>query len=533
MATVHLPGESTEAKQHVQGVIDLAAAELGAEMHVVSSFLIEDDRLDVDMVVVAPHKLFVVVVPNVRGFVVAYKGDTVWEHGDGESTDGNPLGQAERAKASLEAFLRSRITGQCPDVDYLVALPKNINRYDKARDPALTDGDKERIREAAQVAEYVNTSYSNFLNDQSQPRQVLSQKGMGDLIELFSNQETLRNVSLEHRDVAPGSMHVGATESGAEAVQQAATMGVSSSSNSSGASLKVVALSIVAIVVVGIAGFLGFQYINNTTNPQVINQPIVTPPPPDPRFPEIAIESPTDNVVLNQMGVQFVPTVTDPDKQVRTYYWSFGDGSESNQITPFHRYEKPGTYVASLVVKGQGFDTITRSHTITISGEIDPIGCTPGAQLPALVQDDNPVIILTREEVGQEFAIKNGLFEALDQAGFVVVDPTVIDHIKDNPIIERIWKLDCDSMASLGAYLSSYILITVQHTLEQTSSDPIAFLATIQLVALNTTTGQEMFRGFEERVMRGVTVSQAERNALLEAARAAGKLMTEKLGEYY
>jgi len=49
-----------------------------------------------------------------------------------------------------------------------------------------------------------------------------------------------------------------------------------------------------------------------------------------------------------------------------TYSWDFGDGSNSTNESPSHKYEKPETYIVTLSVKGKGgSDVISKSIKIT------------------------------------------------------------------------------------------------------------------------------------------------------------------------
>jgi gliding motility-associated-like protein len=50
-----------------------------------------------------------------------------------------------------------------------------------------------------------------------------------------------------------------------------------------------------------------------------------------------------------------------------TYLWDFGDGSQSNETTPTHSYDQPGTYAISLTVSlGDGNCSSTSEQSITV-----------------------------------------------------------------------------------------------------------------------------------------------------------------------
>ena len=72
-----------------------------------------------------------------------------------------------------------------------------------------------------------------------------------------------------------------------------------------------------------------------------------------------------------------------PPKSTWSWHWSFGDGSDSTQITPDHAYEKPGTYY----VHAQIYDTTSGNWTDIDSAQVAIIPATlpqpPVAQMKA------------------------------------------------------------------------------------------------------------------------------------------------------
>jgi PKD repeat protein len=57
---------------------------------------------------------------------------------------------------------------------------------------------------------------------------------------------------------------------------------------------------------------------------------------------------------------------TDPDGQIRTYAWDFGDGSSAGGVTAVHTYGAPGTYVVTLAVTDDRGATATTARTATV-----------------------------------------------------------------------------------------------------------------------------------------------------------------------
>lgn len=61
--------------------------------------------------------------------------------------------------------------------------------------------------------------------------------------------------------------------------------------------------------------------------------------------------------------VNFAPVITG-----LSYYWSFGDGTFSNQATPFHIYPEPGNYDVRLYASGAGCTDTSAITTIHVGG---------------------------------------------------------------------------------------------------------------------------------------------------------------------
>ncbi|HIC95061.1 TPA: PKD domain-containing protein, partial [Candidatus Bipolaricaulota bacterium] len=59
----------------------------------------------------------------------------------------------------------------------------------------------------------------------------------------------------------------------------------------------------------------------------------------------------------------------DPDGQIVSYKWDFGDGGSSDQKVTSHIYASEGTYTVKLIVTDDKGSSVTASKDLTISGE--------------------------------------------------------------------------------------------------------------------------------------------------------------------
>lgn len=56
---------------------------------------------------------------------------------------------------------------------------------------------------------------------------------------------------------------------------------------------------------------------------------------------------------------------------INSYTWNFGDGSTGTDSNPVHTYRKPGTYVATLTVKGPAGTSVSQNMTIDVKAAND------------------------------------------------------------------------------------------------------------------------------------------------------------------
>ncbi len=107
-----------------------------------------------------------------------------------------------------------------------------------------------------------------------------------------------------------------------------------------------------------------YQWTNETFYFITINSP---PPRPKINYPPVAIIA-GDDIGFPGENLKFDGGESyDPDGDILTYIWDFGDGTSAEGITVFHSYVIKGTYTISLTVTdNKGKSTLTNSR-VTIS----------------------------------------------------------------------------------------------------------------------------------------------------------------------
>ncbi len=107
--------------------------------------------------------------------------------------------------------------------------------------------------------------------------------------------------------------------------------------------------------------------------------PTISPPSPANQPPSVSMTaSPTTGPA--PLTVQFAAYATDPDGQVVSYSWNFGDGQTSSQTTPTHTYQTSGNYTVTLTATDDMGATASYSAIITVlSGSNQPPQINPTA----------------------------------------------------------------------------------------------------------------------------------------------------------
>ena len=71
---------------------------------------------------------------------------------------------------------------------------------------------------------------------------------------------------------------------------------------------------------------------------------------------------------------------SDPDGQLLSYAWNFGDGTASGAQNPEHEFALPGTYTITLDVRDTNGNTSRKADTITVTQAASvPVTCDSGA----------------------------------------------------------------------------------------------------------------------------------------------------------
>lgn len=105
-------------------------------------------------------------------------------------------------------------------------------------------------------------------------------------------------------------------------------------------------------------------------------QSIVIEPPNKPPTVSMAATPPKGPEPLN---VGFTATTSDPDGQVVTYAWNFGDGTSSAAASPQHLYSQDGTYTATLVVTDDDGATASASAVVVAEKVLIAPNCSASA----------------------------------------------------------------------------------------------------------------------------------------------------------
>ena len=95
---------------------------------------------------------------------------------------------------------------------------------------------------------------------------------------------------------------------------------------------------------------------------------------------QVAAQLPTARMTLNAtagpapLSVSFdASTSTDPDGQIVSYAWDFGDGGTATGVAVTHVYNTPGSYVAKVTVTDNSGATSSASRLITVSSSLSGV----------------------------------------------------------------------------------------------------------------------------------------------------------------
>ena len=110
-------------------------------------------------------------------------------------------------------------------------------------------------------------------------------------------------------------------------------------------------------------------------------------PAPAPNQPPTVSVSASVTSGLAPLAVSFTGTASDPDGQIASYSWSFGDGQTSTQQSPAHTYSAAGSFTARLTVTDNAGATANASIVINVTSAPAP---TPN-QPPTVSLNATPV----------------------------------------------------------------------------------------------------------------------------------------------
>jgi PKD repeat protein len=91
----------------------------------------------------------------------------------------------------------------------------------------------------------------------------------------------------------------------------------------------------------------------------------------EPPTASIAVSAPPTPVAESPISFEGAGSA-DPDGEIKTYAWSFGDGGESSEANPAHTYSAPGSYEVTLKVTDSEGRTATATRTVAV-GEADEL----------------------------------------------------------------------------------------------------------------------------------------------------------------
>jgi len=137
--------------------------------------------------------------------------------------------------------------------------------------------------------------------------------------------------------------------------------------------------------------------------------------------------------------VQFIDNSTDIDGNIDSWYWDFGDGTNSNEQNPTHEYTESGIYQVTLKVTDDCGDTANVGKLVLVEVETTPV--------TNLFIDWNFISLPFNETVDKtDFVVKyDGYFYSWDQA-------TTDNNPTDNPLINSyIFGWDGDSQSYVFA----------------------------------------------------------------------------------
>lgn len=104
---------------------------------------------------------------------------------------------------------------------------------------------------------------------------------------------------------------------------------------------------------------------NDGAHSDEVSKEVTVEPAPNQK-PTAAFTASTSGLQVNVDGA----TSDDPDGDIETYAWSFGDGGNASSVAPSHTYTSAGTYTVTLTVTDNDGATDTATKTVTVSSVV-------------------------------------------------------------------------------------------------------------------------------------------------------------------
>lgn len=118
----------------------------------------------------------------------------------------------------------------------------------------------------------------------------------------------------------------------------------------------------------------------------------------------------------------------DPDDDLLTYHWDFGDGNTASSVSPSHEYSTPGNYLVTLTVDD---GLLTDSDSITVTIQENLISIPPGGYSGAVIINEifpNPEGL---DSEGEFIELKNIGEDPVDILGWQIGDASSTSYQVD------------------------------------------------------------------------------------------------------
>ncbi|MDD5551187.1 MAG: PKD domain-containing protein [Candidatus Omnitrophica bacterium] len=152
------------------------------------------------------------------------------------------------------------------------------------------------------------------------------------------------------------------------------------------------------------------------------------------------------------LTVIFTGSGTDSDGTIASYYWDFGDGSNSTEQNPAHTYNNPGTYNIKFIVTDNKGGTGTSNVTVTVR-----LNQIPSATIEASINNGSAplTVYFTGKGTDKDGVISSYHWEFGDTGTSDIINPS---HIYKSP---GTYKVTLTATDDSGATSTATITISV------------------------------------------------------------------------